>query len=287
MPRYEQPTKIASVLGDTREGLSRHTFIGGNFFLLRVLNRFRNELAVAAPATGLETQALATIRQLQEESASVSIAGLSTSAGGFDLDVDVRNLTGHKLPSGYPARRAWLHVTARDAGGRVVFESGAIGADGRIAGNDNDADMAAFEPHYDEITRADQVQIYESVMQDRAGKPTTGLLQAVAFAKDNRLLPRGFDKATAEADIAVHGAAGDDRNFAGGGDRVRYHIGTGSSAPGPLTVDVELRYQPISYRWAHNLSSYDAPEPKRWVGYYDQLAPGSSTVLAHASARTQ
>jgi hypothetical protein len=286
MPRYEQPTRISSVLGDLREGLSRHTFIGGNFFMLRILNRFRNELAVAALPSELEASANATIRQLQQDSATISILRAAAAGGNVELDLDVRNLTGHKLPSGYPSRRAWLHVTLRDAGGRVVFESGAIAPDGRIAGNDNDADAAVFEPHYEELTRPDQVQIYESVMQDRAGKPTTGLLQAVDFAKDNRLLPRGFNKATAEADIAVHGAALTDRDFAGGGDSVRYRIGTGGAA-GPFTADVELRYQVVSYRWAHNLATYDAPETKRFVGYYDQLASASSTVLAHSTARTQ
>ena len=178
----------------------------------------------------------------------------------------------------------WLHVSLRDASGRLLFESGAIDPDGRIAGNDADADSGGFEPHYDEITRGDQVQIYESVMQDRSGKPTTGLLQAVAFAKDNRLLPRGFDKSTAEADIAVHGSASIDSDFVGGGDRVRYRIPTGGAA-GPFVAGVELRYQPIAYRWAHNLAAYDAPEPKRFVSYYQQLAPAASTVLTQAAAR--
>ena len=123
-------------------------------------------------------------------------------------------------------------------------------------------------------------------MQDRAGQPTTGLLQAVEFAKDNRLLPRGFDKASAEADIAVHGGALTDRDFSGGGDHVRYRVATGS-ATGPITVDVELRYQPISFRWAHNLSAYDAAEPKRFVRYFDELAAASSTVLARSTANTQ
>src|SRR5204863_1288491 len=116
----------------------------------------------------------ATVRQLQQDSATISITRAASAAGNVELELDIRNLTGHKLPSGYPSRRAWLHVTLRDATGRVVFESGAIAPDGRIAGNDNDADAGAFEPHYEEITRPDQVQIYESVMQDQAGKPTTG-----------------------------------------------------------------------------------------------------------------
>jgi hypothetical protein len=286
MPRYDQPTRITSVLGEMRDGLSRHTFLGGNFFMLRVLNRFRNELAVAASPSELEAQANATIRQLQQDSAAVTITRAVAAGDAVELEVTVANLTGHKLPTGYPARRAWLHVTLRDAGGRVVFESGGIAPDGRIAGNDNDADPALVEPHYETITQPDQVQIYESVMQDRSGKPTTGLLQAVEFVKDNRLLPHGFDKATAEADIKVRGEAAADSDFTGEGDRVRYRIMTGG-APGPFTADVELRYQPIAYRWAHNLSAYDAPEPKRFVGYYEQLAPGASTVLARTGARTQ
>jgi hypothetical protein len=282
MPRFEQPIPVTSVLGEAREGLSRHTFIGGNFFMLRMLNGFRNELGVRAQPAELEASAKATLRQLQQDSATVGIARAVSANDHVDLDIDVRNITGHKLPSGYPSRRAWLHLTLRDASGRLVFESGAIGPDGRIAGNDADADGGAFEPHYEQIEQPDQVQIYESVMEDRAGKPTTGLLQAVAFAKDNRLLPRGFDKTTADADIAVRGGALQDPDFAGGGDRVRYRIAT-AGMRGPFTAAVELRYQPIAYRWAHNLGTYAAPEPKRFVGYYEQLAPASSTVLAQSA----
>jgi hypothetical protein len=198
------------------------------------------------------------------------------------FDVDVRNTTGHKLPTGYPSRRAWLHVTVRDTQGRTLFESGAIAPDGHIQGNDNDTDPARFEPHYSEIRRPDEVQIYESVMGDSRRVPTTGLLQATSFLKDNRLLPRGFDKMTAEPDIAVTGDALRDADFRDGGDRVRYVV-SAAAAAGPLQVDVELRYQPIGFRWAQNLRAYDAFEPKRFVGYYEAMAAGSSTVLARTS----
>ena len=78
---------------------------------------------------------------------------------------------------------------------------------GSIAGNDNDSDPAQFEPHYERIDEPDQVQIYESIMVDPAGAPTTGLLAAVRYAKDNRLVPRGFQKGTAAREIAVVGDA--------------------------------------------------------------------------------
>src|SRR6185295_4372167 len=48
MPAVEQDMPIASVLGQPRKGLSRHVFVGGNFFMLGLLNRFRVELGVEA-----------------------------------------------------------------------------------------------------------------------------------------------------------------------------------------------------------------------------------------------
>jgi len=275
--------RIASVLGDYRDGLSQHAFVGGNAFMLRLFSRYRAELGIEALPSELEATAQATIRQLQEDTATLAISRPVLSGGALAFDVDVKNLTGHKFPTGYPARRTWLHVTVLDGNGRAVFESGAIGADGAIAGNDSDADAARFEPHYEEVTRPDQVQIYEPILGDPAGRPTTGLLTATQYLKDNRLLPRGFDKATAHADIAVHGGARGDADFIAAGDRVRYRVGVGS-ASGPFTVDVELRYQSIAYRWATNLEKYDAPEPKRFVGYYKAMAQSSSVVVTRARA---
>jgi hypothetical protein len=272
---------ISSVLGEPRETLAKHTFLGGNFFMLRMLNRYRAELGVEAPAQELDAAAHATIRQLQDDTAEVAVTRAARVARTLEVDVAVRNLTGHKLPTGYPSRRAWLHVTVHDAAGRTVFESGAVNERGMITGNDNDADPLGFEPHYEEIRQPDEVQIYESMMADMAARITTGLLQAVAFTKDNRLLPRAFDKATAEPDIAVRGGAAQDDDFAGEGDRVRYRIDV-AAVSGPFNVTVVLRYQPISFRWAENLRRYDAPEPRRFVSWFDAMAASSSVELARA-----
>ena len=249
MPVVEEDTPIASVLGEPRQGFSRHTFRGGNFFMLRMLNRYRAELGVQALPKELEASIQRTLQQLQLETATVAVAA-AMSSGRLEIDVAVRNLAGHKLPTGYPARRAWLHLTVRDRNGRPVFESGRIapsgqiqgndsdtdpsryephyseirldaGPNGQIQGNDNDTDPSRYEPHYSEIRRADEVQIYESIMADGTGAVTTGLLKGLRFIKDNRLLPQGFDKATAAPDIAVIGPAAADADFTGGGDRVR------------------------------------------------------------------
>ena len=285
MPAVAEPTPITSVLGEPREGLARHTFLGGNFFMLRMLNRYRGELGVTVSPHELEASSRATERQLQTDTATVEITTPARTGDAVAFTVLVTNRVGHKLPTGYPSRRVWLHVTARDRAGRTVFESGAVSPNGAITGNDNDADASAYEPHYEEITRADEVQIYESVMVDAAGAVTTGLLRGARYVKDNRLLPRGFDKTSASADIAVRGPASADPDFLATGDRVRYVVDAPDA--GPLTIEAELRYQPIGYRWARNLGEYDAMETQRFVSYYDAMAAGSSLVLARTSAAVE
>jgi hypothetical protein len=285
MPVVKDDVPITTVFGEPRPGFSRHTFVGGNFFMQRILNRFRNDLSVAAEPHEMDAAAARTIAHLQTESATVGIANVEVRNGRLETTISVENRGGHKLPTAYPSRRVWLHVTVRDRNDRIVFESGALRPDGSIEGNDNDDDAARFEPHYAEITTRDQVQIYESVMVGPDSAVTTGLLTAVRYAKDNRLLPHGFDKGTADKDVAVHGDAENDADFGAGGDRIRYAVSVGE-APGPFRVDAELWYQPIAFRWAMNLKKYDAMEPKRFVRYYEETAAGSGVILAHATSRT-
>jgi len=283
MPRADGPIRVSSVLGAERDGLSRHAFVGGNAFMLRLMNRFRLALAIESPSSEMEATARLTEEQLRTDTASIAVSTPAFEGGALTFDVDVRNLTGHKFPTGYPSRRTWLHVTVRDPTGTVVFESGRIGPDGAIEGNDNDRDATRYEPHYDTITAGDQVQIYEAILGDTSGSVTTGLLSAVRYLKDNRLLPRGFDKQTADPEIGVYGEAARDGSFGETGDRVHYRVAVPQGAAS-YQVDVELRYQPIGFRWAHNLAQYEAPEPKAFTGYYTATAAGASSLVSAVSA---
>jgi hypothetical protein len=282
MPVVQEDVAISSILGLPRTGVSRHVFVGGNFFMNGLLNRYRNELSVQSLPDELTGAAKRTKEHLQSEAARISIGKLEERGGRLETEVTLENFGGHKLPTAYPSRRVWLHLVIRDSNNRTVFESGALNSAGAIVDNDNDADATRFEPHYGEIRSAGQVQIYEAVMADSNGGVTTGLLNAVRYVKDNRLLPRGFDKRTADADIAVAGGALEDGDFIGGADRVRYSIEPGEAA-GPFRVEAELCYQPIAYRWAMNLKHYDADEPRRFTGYYEAMAASSMVILAHAA----
>jgi hypothetical protein len=281
MPVIEGEMAISSVLGIPREAVSRHVFRGGNFFIPRILNTHRKELAVAALPQELQTTAQQTAKNLQTAAATVSLVTTEISSDSLRTEVVITNLAGHKLPSAYPSRRVWIHFTVWDAAGKLVFESGGLNSDGSIRGNDNDTRPSRFEPHYEIIDQQEQVQIYESIMGEPDGSVTTVLLSAATYLKDNRLLPEGFDKATAEEAIAVHGRAEQDDGFGGGRDRVGYVVDV-SEADGPFIVLAELWYQPVGYRWAHNLDDHEAEEIQRFIGFYEEMASSSAAVLAAA-----
>jgi hypothetical protein len=283
MPVVQEPTRVTNTLGKARDGMSRHVFVGGNFFMQRMLNRYRSDLGVWAPPQEFEAAATRTIEHLRSQTAQISIDRVELSGGRLQAEIFVQNLSGHKFPTAYPSRRAWLHVTVKDSNNVVIFESGALNPNGSIEGNDNDADPNRFEPHYTEINNPDQVQIYEDIMVGANNMPTTGLLTAVRFIKDNRLLPKGFDKRSADQAIAPQGEAMNDADFTGGGDKIRYSVPLGS-APGPYHVEVEFWFQPISYRWANNLKPYNAMEPQRFTGYYDAMSQGSGLMLVRTTA---
>jgi hypothetical protein len=284
MPELHEPSTITAVFGQPRKGSRRHVFVAANFLMQRMLNNFRGDLAVEALPAELSAAADRTVEFLQSETARVSIRNVGPGSSGLQFEVFVENLSGHKLPTAYPSRRAWLHVVVSDEKGEKIFESGALNKDGSIVGNDNDADPARFEPHYRDITSSEQVEIYEPILEDSEHHVTTGLLSAVGYLKDNRLLPSGFNKDTADRDIAVVGEAAQDPDFNDKGSLVRYSVPI-SRATGPFHIEAELMYQPIGFRWAHNLKPYDAVEPRRFVGYYDAMAAANAVVLCKAEAK--
>jgi hypothetical protein len=187
--------------------------------------------------------------------------------------------TGHKFPTSFPSRRAWLHVAVTDAAGMVIWESGARNADGTISGNAADVDASAFEPHYDIITQPDQVQIYEPIMGDNEGQVTYTLLRAAQYLKDNRMLPAGAEKAALSAEIAVYGEAAGDANFLGGSDLVTYRMEV-RGATGPFMVSAELLYEPLSYQFVVDLLADETELTERFGRYWGEADRAPLVVAA-------
>jgi hypothetical protein len=182
------------------------------------------------------------------------------------LRVEVENLAGHKFPTGHPYRRAWLHVRVTDARKRVLFESGDVDKSGALLGV-----LDGHAPHRDVITRPEEVQIYQAVMADTQGNATWSLLRGAAYLKDNRIPPRGFQAAGADAArVAIRGGAESDTNFnaiSNGRDQVTYRIAV-AGAKGGLSVEVELLYQSVPPEAIARLLSSDDPAAQAFAKLY-------------------
>jgi hypothetical protein len=270
MPEVEGGVRISNLSQTLRSPFSKHSFVGGNAYMLSVLDQFGDELGVTASAEHFEAAINRTLDQLQNNTAEIEVENAQLLGNRVIADIVIKNLAGHKFPTGFPSRRAWLHVSLRDAGGSLLFESGGYSDNGSITGNDNDEDPARYESHYDGIVQPDQVQIYEAIMRDTDSTVTTRLLRAAGYLKDNRLLPTGFEKGAPYEDIAVRGRARDDINFLDGIDQIQYLM-TFDSAQRPLTLTVELLYQSVGYRWAENLRGGEGVEIDRFSRYYDTI----------------
>ena len=212
-----------------RSPIGLHTFTGGNAQLLETLADRDPE-----QAGGLRERAEATRRFLR--TALRLEARAEATQAHLDVYVTVVNLTGHKLPTGIPGRRLWLHLTASGADGRVLFESGAWDpATGELK-------MAGGPPvHRHHIREAGQAMVYEAVIENAAGELTNLLTTAARFRKDNRLLPEGF--AAPSALIRPAGVIADS-DFVAGSDTVRYTIPL-RGAGAPIRISVEACYQSI------------------------------------------
>jgi hypothetical protein len=284
MPDADGAVVISVVPGGlpARSPFGRHHFVGGNALMLNILNDNRDELNVEATTAGFEAVTGRVVDQLQNDSADLTILDSRIEGDIATVDLRVEAHTGHKFPTGFPARRLWMHLAVTDGNGDTFFESGAAGADGSISGNDADRDLSLFEPHYTTVMNEEQVQIYESVMTNSDGEITYTLLRAAEYAKDNRLLPRGFDKTTAGEDFAVKGQALEDADFTGGSDDIAYAVDI-AGRQGPFTITAELLYQSVSFPFVEDMRPETTPLADRFVDYFDS-ADKSPTVVAAAEA---
>ena len=261
-----------------RSNFAEHTFIGANTYMLDILGQNKQELNITA--NGFDTL-VAETRSVLQGAASLSLENMIRVGDDLDFSVRLTNFSGHKFPSGYPSRRAWLHVTITDSTGVTVFESGAIDAMGKVAGMESDNNPAGFEPHYDIITSAGQVQSYETIMQNIDDELTYTLLEAASYRKDNRLLPAGMDKSSVPSTIQPRGDAMADADFIGGSDLVHYRI-SGLLA-GTYSVEARLNYQTMSYGFGQDLFK-DVDEPQ--VALFKTLNDGARLLFETISSET-
>jgi hypothetical protein len=225
------------------------------------------------PAAAFERMAAATRAQLAHRTGSIAIRALRREGRTIAFDVRVENHTGHKLPSGYPSRRAWIAVEILRGRDRV-FASGVPDASGRLP---NVADELAL-PHVDLVRAAGDVPVYEMIASDESGARTTSLLSMTRMEKDTRLLPRGWRADGPHADETKPVGLGGDDDFAAGGDTVSYAIELPSDAEGRLTVIARFLYQPIPPAWVDALRGSRTSEAREFVRMFDALEKRTESI---------
>lgn len=270
MPLARGSIQLSITGGPARKPFLQHQFVGGNAYMLRLLQQNGEALQVSAAPEHFEASIARTTNLVATQTARLTLRQPRVENRVLLAGVYIENLAGHKFPAGFPSRRAWLHIRLTDPAGSVVFESGAVDESGAIAGNDNDADAATFEPHYTLLSSPDQVQIYEGIMTNTDGQVTTILLRGAQYFKDNRLLPYGFQSNPAIPALDPQGEAAQDEDFTGGSDILNLEIDV-SQAQGPFTLEVTLLYQTIGYRWAQNLIAESGAEIELFGQMYAAL----------------
>lgn len=282
MPEIEEGIVVSNrpIWLDPRTPFVKHYFVGANVFMLRILRDNGAEIGVTATSEQFDSTIARTIYQLQNQTADISAVYDWITNNDLEIKVSIKNLSGHKFPTGYPSRRTWINLELFDQNNQSVFSSGDWDA---ATGEINGLDMP-YEQHYDIIDDEDQVQIYQALMEDVDGNVTYTLLRGASYIKDNRLPPEGFTSSGPYYDSTrVEGMALQDPNFNGGSvnegtgnDTITYRISnlTGSNM---YTLNVKMLYQSTTLRFITDLFQYNTPEVNTFENYYN--AADKSPVL--------
>jgi hypothetical protein len=128
----------------SRSPFAQHFFVGANTRVLEMLRGLDPEIAADYMDTARRTHANLT----QALSLRVEAQRSETT---LQAVVKINNLTGHKLPTGYPSRRLWLRFLVSDPQGAAVFESGSFDrSTGEITGL-GEPETPHYEPHQHRI----------------------------------------------------------------------------------------------------------------------------------------
>lgn len=260
-----------------RDHYGRHAFLGANPLVLAMLRDAGPQLRPDVPAAAFDAAIARTRAFISSKSAKLRLAAADSGPDELQIDVEIENLTGHKLPGGHPTRRMWLQVAVLDEAGQVRWLSGGHDSQGRlIDGNGNPLPAEAVGgpllPHRDRVESAQQVQVYEVALADTKGQRTFSLKRGASRLKDNRIMAPGWRKDGPYAAEIVPTGVADDADHGPGLDRVRVVIALPAAAR--HQVRARLLFQPLSPRWAAELLQVDALDVRRFKALYEAADRG-------------
>jgi hypothetical protein len=237
-PAYPSVSVEINRTGD----LPIHEFAGGNAWVPQVLKGEYPNLGREAEYDATTAWAI----ELLEESATLEVSVPETVQAGDDLEIGIRvtNLTGHKLPTGYPeGRRMWLDVIVKEDG-TPIWRSGEWNPDTGALAQDPQLKVYEVKPGIWNRNGTNQCDT-----ADTDGNPLFHFVLNDCIALDNRIPPSGF---TGMNDIETRPV-----NYSypetspGSGilvnyDDTDYTVAIPAAAGGELSVEATLLYQTAS-----------------------------------------
>ena len=274
MPRLEEPVIISSdnMKIEGRVPFALHDLTGANSFMLNLMKNSRDTLGLNGTVSAFNETIAKTLTMLKTKSIDLSLDFVKAENDTAFFDLELVNKAGHKFPSGYNSRRAYVEFVLISETGDTLFHSGKLDENYELVGQDEN-----YEPHYDVITQEDQVQIYQLVPVDVHGNFTTVLERADSPGKDNRLPPLGFTTDDVVYDTTViAGTALLDPDFnkdesgqeGTGADIVHYKIPM-NGFDGYVDARVKVHYQTLPPRWVSELFTINTPEVELFEGMYN------------------
>lgn len=259
MPQLTEGIQIATDYPSTeyRTPFGIHEFAGANTMMLKLMKANKTALGIKASDANFDSTLAATTRMLQQKSIALNTTLVNTTNDSIFFNVSLQNLAGHKFPSGYPSRRAYVEFVVLKSNGDTLFKSGRINSNFEVEGHD-----ANYEPHYNVINNQNQVQIYEMVMADVNNNVTTILERAKIPLKDNRIPPIGFTTSHVVYDtVRIFGVSSTDTDFNQSGgfdgsgiDILHYHIPR-NGYTGNISVSTKVYYQSLPPKWMQEMFS--------------------------------
>ena len=248
-----------------------HELVGGNVTMLKLLKQNIETLELKATAEQFDEVIAKTEALLKNKSLFMEINMTDRTPDTARFTVKLTNRTGHKFPSGYPARRAFIEFSVKTESGDTLFISGKTDENFEVYGQN-----PTFEPHYQAINSEDQVQIYELVLGDVNDDVTTVLERAKYALKDNRLPPLGFTTTHAVYDTTlIAGKALLDEDFnkqngqeGTGTDIVHFNIPLNGFYE-ILEVTAKVYYQPTPPKWMKEMFDHSTPEIDAFRDMFD------------------
>lgn len=213
-PPTTESLPVSELENKTRDNYRRHQLHGLNVFLNQMFQQFPLLLGFrqidyetgANVQPSLITSQYSMNDMAQNSTATISVHPYSiTEEGGvstLSAKVKVTNKAGHYFPSGVGFRRAFIEFKVVDTEGNLIWASGRTNSLGQILdGTTNKvlpaenpvANPTTWQPHYQNITSGNQVQIYQEVILDQYKHVTTSFIRRFHHVKDNRLRPKGYD----------------------------------------------------------------------------------------------